>query len=98
DCRKTCAKPGIGIGQLNNDSCTCTCTYGLGPNCDEDCVNPQSYIDFDPCDYVQKSECLSGSEEERRMLAEFCPAKCVCSMYCAFELTHCLLSNTFMVR
>lgn len=34
DCRKTCEKPGIGTGALDNTTCTCQCLYGKGPNCD----------------------------------------------------------------
>ena len=34
DCRKTCNVPQIGLGVLNNSTCTCNCQYGMGPNCD----------------------------------------------------------------
>ena len=34
DCRKTCNVPQIGLGILNNSTCTCNCQYGMGPNCD----------------------------------------------------------------
>lgn len=34
DCRKTCLRPLIGRGTLNNNTCTCSCSFGMGPNCD----------------------------------------------------------------
>lgn len=34
DCRKTCRRPLIGRGTLNNNTCTCSCSFGMGPNCD----------------------------------------------------------------
>ncbi|XP_062621914.1 venom allergen 5-like isoform X1 [Saccostrea cucullata] len=78
DCRKTCNKPGIGVGALVNSTCTCECLYGKGPNCDEDCVNPQMYENWDICELVTTEDCMS---EDAQILKEYCPAKCDCTRH-----------------
>ncbi|XP_071151546.1 cysteine-rich secretory protein 2-like [Mytilus edulis] len=79
DCRKSCVKPGLGFGNLNSTTCTCNCEYGMGPNCDEPCQNPEQYLDYDICGSVTPENCLSDDQDERDMLAEFCPEQCVCN-------------------
>ncbi|OWF56235.1 C-type lectin domain family 18 member A-like [Mizuhopecten yessoensis] len=74
DCRKTCNKHNIGAGSLNSTSCSCTCSYGMGPNCDEDCVNPEMYEDWDPCSEITQQDCLF----DRAILEEMCPVQCAC--------------------
>ncbi|KAL5022151.1 hypothetical protein ScPMuIL_001306 [Solemya velum] len=76
DCRKTCRRPNIGYGDLDAHTCTCHCQYGMGPNCDEDCVNPEQYLDFDICADVTQAECHSFMDRDK--LREFCPEQCVC--------------------
>ncbi|XP_048743607.2 GLIPR1-like protein 1 [Ostrea edulis] len=78
DCRKSCNKPGIGVGVLDNSTCVCQCTYGKGPNCDEDCVNPQMYESWDICEMVTKNDCAS---EDHMILKEYCPATCDCTRH-----------------
>ncbi|XP_033744396.1 venom allergen 5-like isoform X2 [Pecten maximus] len=74
DCRKTCNKPNIGVGSLDNITCSCSCSYGLGPNCDEDCVNPEMYEDWDICSEITEQDCRI----DRAMLEEMCPVQCAC--------------------
>ncbi|XP_060069551.1 GLIPR1-like protein 1 [Ylistrum balloti] len=74
DCRKTCRKHNIGYGILNSTTCTCACSYGLGPNCDEDCVNPEMYEDWDVCSEITEQDC----QTDRAILEEMCPAQCAC--------------------
>ncbi|CAC5388952.1 unnamed protein product [Mytilus coruscus] len=81
DCRKSCVKPGLGYGHLNSTTCTCNCEYGMGPNCDEPCQNPEQYLDYDICGAVTPENCLTDDQDERDMLAEFCPEQCVCSKF-----------------
>ncbi|CAC5413478.1 CLEC18 [Mytilus coruscus] len=81
DCRKTCNKSGVGSGILNISTCTCSCQFGMGPNCDEPCKNPEQYYDYDICGPVTESECLSDDEEERALLQEFCPEQCTCKKF-----------------
>lgn len=79
DCRKNCSRPGVGHGKLNISSCTCECSYGMGPNCDEPCKNPEQYLDYDICEHVPDTDCFSENQEVRNMLTEFCPEKCLCN-------------------
>ncbi|XP_021368409.1 uncharacterized protein LOC110460035, partial [Mizuhopecten yessoensis] len=81
DCRKTCNKQAIGSGSLDNTTCTCTCEYGLGPNCDEDCVNPEMYEDWDVCAAITHQDCQTADAEERAILREMCPVQCTCSRH-----------------
>lgn len=74
DCRKTCNKHNIGVGTLNNRTCSCSCSYGLGPNCDEDCVNPEMYVDWDICFEITEEDC----QFDREILSEMCPVQCAC--------------------
>ncbi|XP_063417848.1 scoloptoxin SSD976-like [Mytilus trossulus] len=78
DCRKTCNKSGVGSGILNISTCSCSCQFGMGPNCDEPCKNPEQYYDYDICGPITESQCLSDDEEERSLLKEFCPEQCLC--------------------
>ncbi|XP_069112352.1 cysteine-rich venom protein-like [Argopecten irradians] len=78
DCRKTCHKPLIGSGILNSSTCQCQCHYGMGPNCDEECKNPEQYDGWDICALITPEECASPDPDERRMLEEFCPEQCSC--------------------
>ncbi|XP_025076286.1 uncharacterized protein LOC112553347 [Pomacea canaliculata] len=73
DCRKTCLKEGVGVGILHRQNCTCQCQYGLGPNCDEPCINPIYYSDnFDPCTAVDPASI------DCAIMGEFCPRQCLC--------------------
>lgn len=47
----------------------------------EPCHNPEQYIDYDICETVTPENCLTEDVDERKMLEEFCPEQCVCSMY-----------------
>ncbi|XP_021364444.1 uncharacterized protein LOC110457472 [Mizuhopecten yessoensis] len=78
DCRKTCHKPFIGSGELNNTTCQCKCQFGMGPNCDEECHNPEQYQDWDICSLITQEECASPDSDERKLLEEFCPEQCSC--------------------
>ncbi|XP_061162331.1 cysteine-rich secretory protein 2-like [Saccostrea echinata] len=94
DCRKTCSKPLIGQGTLDNSTCTCTCRYGLGPNCDEECKNQNMYENWDICQEVTDAECNSPYPEEREMFKEFCPLKCgACNIF-----PYSQILSTFMRR
>ncbi|XP_060069550.1 GLIPR1-like protein 1 [Ylistrum balloti] len=88
DCRKTCYRESIGDGSLDNNTCTCTCAYGLGPNCDEDCVNPEMYVDWDICSEVREQDCQSDSLEEREILRKMCPAQCACRRHPEASMRH----------
>lgn len=91
DCRKTCEKPGIGTGALDNTTCTCQCLYGKGPNCDEDCVNPKMYENWDFCELVTQEDCMS---EDQLILKEYCPATCDCTRHPLAEMqSHEQLEN-----
>nr|XP_022302442.1 uncharacterized protein LOC111110299 isoform X1 [Crassostrea virginica] len=85
DCRKTCERPGIGTGALDNTTCTCQCLYGKGPNCDEDCVNPQMYENWDICELITKEDCVS---DDQMILKEYCPATCDCTRHPFAEMQH----------
>ncbi|XP_064599467.1 C-type lectin domain family 18 member A-like isoform X2 [Liolophura sinensis] len=78
DCRKTCGLVGVGSGYLDERTCTCACAYGMGPNCDEPCENPDQYVDWDVCADVTPADCRDPDEDVRKLYAEFCPAKCTC--------------------
>ncbi|XP_067652512.1 cysteine-rich secretory protein LCCL domain-containing 2-like isoform X1 [Haliotis asinina] len=76
ECRKTCFREGVGSGTLNRATCSCNCTYGLGPNCDEECRNPELYADYDYCATVSREDCSHPDVGE--LLGQSCPEQCVC--------------------
>ncbi|XP_041376807.1 uncharacterized protein LOC121389278 [Gigantopelta aegis] len=78
DCRKTCYRDGIGNGALNATTCICTCQYGLGPNCDLECKNPELYEDYDYCSTLTNDDCNDPDVDLRATLREYCPEQCVC--------------------
>ncbi|XP_033626417.1 GLIPR1-like protein 1 [Asterias rubens] len=72
-CLKTCHHPGIGEGVIDEESCTCNCLYGLGSDCQEVCVNPQQYLNFDFCaDQNDPDSCERMPDWQRTT----CPANC----------------------
>ncbi|KAK3605719.1 hypothetical protein CHS0354_013517 [Potamilus streckersoni] len=81
DCRKTCHKENVGEGILDNSTCTCQCQYGLGPNCDEECKNPEMYENWDICADIAADLCISPDLETRDMFRHFCPEQCTCRKY-----------------
>ncbi|ELU10213.1 hypothetical protein CAPTEDRAFT_215312 [Capitella teleta] len=79
DCKKTCAIGTRMLGVLDRGACACFCTSGFGPNCDEECKNPEQYLDYDICAFVTDEECSTQDQEMAQMLREFCPEQCVCN-------------------
>ncbi|ELU18328.1 hypothetical protein CAPTEDRAFT_198279 [Capitella teleta] len=79
DCKKTCAIGARMLGVLDRGACACFCTSGFGPNCDEECKNPEQYLDYDICAFVTDEECSTQDQEMAQMLREFCPEQCVCN-------------------
>nr|XP_011450834.2 ancylostoma secreted protein-like [Crassostrea gigas] len=95
DCRKTCLRPLIGRGTLNNNTCTCSCSFGMGPNCDEECENKNMYEDWDICQELTDEECNSPFPEERDMFREFCPKKCgVCNSFPSSHIMSMLMKRS----
>ncbi|XP_041377128.1 C-type lectin domain family 18 member A-like [Gigantopelta aegis] len=81
DCRKSCHGDGVGNGTLNSTTCVCTCQYGLGPNCDLECKNPELYEDYDYCSTLTNDDCNDPDVDLRATLREYCPEQCVCRPY-----------------
>ncbi|XP_022344454.1 uncharacterized protein LOC111137314 [Crassostrea virginica] len=95
DCKKTCYKPLIGQGTLNNNTCTCACSYGMGPNCDEECKNQNMYEDYDICQELTEDDCNSPFLEERQMFREFCPERCgVCKTIPSSQILSTLMRRS----
>ena len=44
----------------------------------DDCVNPESFVDYDMCAGVTESECEG---EDSVILREWCPAVCACRKF-----------------